>query len=515
MEDLANYPEHLNNSAVDQNSQQFDTESRAAAEEETSINTSNESNVVQVNLRSRSIHASSSKQNVRGMHDPQNEHEHEHVHEHDHARETTAGVRSKVNTDYNNTAVGSSEVGHAKSIHTSTQHNDEPNALKRGAKQKRNANQAKSNTPVRKRVNVKLAFVDQKPVESNEDTLDIEVNSDDDDFSHDGEVGKTPHKTNTKTLGKVVKSPSKRKNDNTKNSPKKPRTTVASRLTAMTPPAPTTNYPALLYNDSLFQAETERADREREAARQMLLHTQREAELAKKRLVAEEDKKKILQLKKQAMKDNKRADLEKARYEKNVNKPKMSKRHGCTCPATEDSAHILPPCTYMQTQATSLSDPVTAMVEKEKARVKMLNPMRCSRLTYVKTDGSNNPNVPGQDNGLNAWLDANLNKQDFDREQLIEAMYAKCNSDHNKFMDIDDYPIMGPPKLDLNSDISENEAIQIASSLMNDENLSICRNTGMMKRMHSEPKKKTKSATVAKAPSLTAPAAFVDARESR
>ena len=100
----------------------------------------------------------------------------------------------------------------------------------------------------------------------------------------------------------------------------------------------------------------------------------------------------------------------------------------------------------------------------------------------AKTDGSNNPNIPGLDNGLNAWLDVNINTKSTDHDLRIDANYAKCNSDRNGQHDIDDVPIWGPPLVErFPAQISMEKAAATASRLMNDDNLVICRKTGMMR----------------------------------
>ena len=90
---------------------------------------------------------------------------------------------------------------------------------------------------------------------------------------------------------------------------------VAGRLAKMTTPKNqnTMGKNLLLYNDASFEIERWKAENDRIAAEQMLLHSQREAELAKKRLEAEENRKKAIQLQKQSDKDNRKAAQERAR----------------------------------------------------------------------------------------------------------------------------------------------------------------------------------------------------------
>ena len=49
--------------------------------------------------------------------------------------------------------------------------------------------------------------------------------------------------------------------------------------------------------------------------------------------------------------------------------------------------------------------------------------------------------MPGQDNGLNVWIDATLNGEELDPDIRLDVNYAKKNSDNNRFKDIDDVPI--------------------------------------------------------------------------
>ena len=74
-------------------------------------------------------------------------------------------------------------------------------------------------------------------------------------------------------------------------------TQLPSQFAIKTPP---------LANDHLFFIEKQKADRDAEAARQMLMHAQQEADLAKQRLESEEVKCKTAALQKQAEKDNKK-----------------------------------------------------------------------------------------------------------------------------------------------------------------------------------------------------------------
>ena len=102
--------------------------------------------------------------------------------------------------------------------------------------------------------------------------------------------------------------------------------------------------------------------------------------------------------------------------------------------------------------------------------MKKLNPLRRARKTFTSELGDNNSNIEGQDNGNNAWMDSQLNS-DVDEDMRYNARYAKVNSDNNRFFDIDDIPIRGPPKLDdAISDTSAPEVLDTAKQLINNEN---------------------------------------------
>ena len=131
------------------------------------------------------------------------------------------------------------------------------------------------------------------------------------------------------------------------------------------------------------------------------------------------------------------------------------------------------------------TDEVKTMVNKTKNKVKLLNPVRRARQNFTGEDGSNNPNVAGQDNGANAWLDLQLNGDELDSEARYNTTYAKRNSDKNRFFDIDDIPIKGPSGThddDIESVISISDATNTANALLYDKAMYICRNTGMMRR---------------------------------
>ena len=83
------------------------------------------------------------------------------------------------------------------------------------------------------------------------------------------------------------------------------------------------------------------------------------------------------------------------------------------------------------------------LIDKTRERVKNLNPIRQMRDTNTQQLLSNNdPNAPGQDNGMNAWLDAQLDPNAQDEHEQIR--YAKRNSDFSRFHDINDVPTRGP-----------------------------------------------------------------------
>ena len=121
-------------------------------------------------------------------------------------------------------------------------------------------------------------------------------------------------------------------------------------------------------------------------------------------------------------------------------------------------------------------------VERIRKKIKELNPLRRARKNWTETDGLNNPNIQGADNGGNAWLDAQLNNNELDTEVKYQARYAKKNSDMGRLYDIDDIPIQGPPNTEyFPSDISLDDITTTAQELMNDDNISICSTIGIMR----------------------------------
>ena len=109
-------------------------------------------------------------------------------------------------------------------------------------------------------------------------------------------------------------------------------------------------------------------------------------------------------------------------------------------------------------------DHITAL----KANSRANNPIICARkpATYP------NPNLPGKNNSMNAWLDVQLNGN-LTTEENQQVMYAKRNADTSRFMDIDDVPSRGPPTH------THAEIVRTAEYLMNNDNIPICRTTGI------------------------------------
>ena len=202
-----------------------------------------------------------------------------------------------------------------------------------------------------------------------------------------------------------------------------------------------------------FIAENEEAAKEVEEAQKKLQQAQLQAEIAKKRREAQEAKRKSLQIQKQIDRENRRAEQERIRYEKAITRETVE--HGKNNKECGDRTKI-----------------------SIKERVKTLNPLRRARVVATGTDGSNNPNIEGADNGGNAWLDSQLSE--LEPEVQHQARYAKQNSDTGRFFDIDDIPIRGPPKTEeFCSGMSADEAVKIAQQLMDDDNVSICNMTGI------------------------------------
>ena len=113
-------------------------------------------------------------------------------------------------------------------------------------------------------------------------------------------------------------SPSKQRNTSTNTSAKKPRETVAHRLHML--PSPTFSHPMPKIDDDRFIVETQKVDSEMREATEELKIVEWEAEMAKRRLAAEETRRKTLQIQKQAEWDQRKAAQERARYDREFKK---------------------------------------------------------------------------------------------------------------------------------------------------------------------------------------------------
>ena len=78
--------------------------------------------------------------------------------------------------------------------------------------------------------------------------------------------------------------------------------------------------------------------------------------------------------------------------------------------------------------------------------------------------------------GYNAWLDVNLNQEDFNEEQIQSSQYARRNANNSRFFDIDDIPSRNPI---VSRETNREEIIERAHALTNNDNIDICRHTGM------------------------------------
>ena len=187
-----------------------------------------------------------------------------------------------------------------------------------------------------------------------------------------------------------------------------------------------------------------------------MAEAQREAGIVKKRLEAGETRRQTLLLQKQMEKDKKKAEQQKARYEKEISKLAQSQKIKAIPMKQAFSEYTNHPLVNHSSLSDNVNegrtiqgittDPNAAI--KNKAR--MLNPLRWAHKVFTNTDGVNNPNIEGQNNGLNAWMDANLHHDEMDRELINKARYAKYNADYSCSFDIDDVPIRGPLKLNQN-----------------------------------------------------------------
>ena len=346
-------------------------------------------------------------------------------------------------------------------------------------------------------------------VDPDQDDLDMDQSRHSHSISHGNSGENNKSKANKKDQkGARPKSPSKRVQVSpTKSiSPKKSKQTVAARLLSLPTPIksptktvrksrsqPKQNLKPKLHDDELFIIESRKADQELENARRLLLHSEREAELASRRLEAEELRKKSIQAQKQADRTNKKADVRNARYE-------LQRQH--TTSVINDNTYAEIPHNSNANSDEVIRD---GIINRTKSRVKILNPLRRARKTFTGTDGSNNPNIQGQDNGANAWMDAQLN-EDLDDKIKLQTKYAKRNSDRNRCYDIDDVPIRGPNAIiddDIQSIISINEATNTANELLNEDNLYICRNTGMMMQKQDNARTTSQSRNSRRPPSST------------
>ena len=109
--------------------------------------------------------------------------------------------------------------------------------------------------------------------------------------------------------------------------------------------------------------------------------------------------------------------------------------------------------------------------------MKSLNPIRRARRMEPKDNGKNNPNVDGQNNGFNAWMDAQLSTS-LDHEDRVLARYTKKNSDMSRCLSIDDVPIKGLSQKSHPLVYNPELAAQ-AKALINNDNISVCRETGV------------------------------------
>ena len=184
--------------------------------------------------------------------------------------------------------------------------------------------------------------------------------------------------------------------------------------------------------------------------------------------------------------DNSKAEQEKARYDKEYQKLTKTqakvKGKAQTNPSVNARNTRVAENAQQQAGATASEQTMEQKISAYKEKIRSLNPLRKARTTFTGTDGSNNPNFEGQDNGLHAWMDVQLNTEEVDDEMICDSKYAKFNSDSSKCYDIDHIPIRGPPKIDkIDSDISLEQIENIANDLMDDDNLSICRNSGILR----------------------------------
>ena len=268
--------------------------------------------------------------------------------------------------------------------------------------------------------------------------------------------------------------------------------------------------PSLNISDNI--AERQQVDKEVLEARKMLQEAQMEAETARWRLEVEEARRQALALRRQVEKDNKKAAQEKNRYKREVKKMSKVNKMKATCNDRHDPISIANTGTdnnvednvegeNPNTHVNAVTiDPIQQHVNTVKDKVRSLNPLRKARNTYTGSDGANNPNIAGQDNGLNAWMDAQLNEDEIDQDLKYDARYAKINSDRSRCYDIDHIPICGPPKLDdIQLDASLEEITETANRMMIDENMSTCRSSGILHSTVMAVQKRPVTATISSA----------------
>ena len=253
-------------------------------------------------------------------------------------------------------------------------------------------------------------------------------------------IGHDKHDKHGRTKTRAISQESN-KNPKMPTTPKTPRRnkiTVANRLLnssqnfpMLASPTESDNVYFNLGTEPARPRDPTQAQRDLEVAEQMLIHAQQEAERARRRIREQDahitgrdhDSKAKKNNEKKEEKTGSRYDNEKKGSEKGKSKDK------------------LPDGPYDNTSNSTSAK----YIDTVKNNVKLLNPLRRARGVHTSHTGENNPNVPGQDNGLNAWMDATLNSEHTDEQLRYETRYAKKNSDLNRCFDIDDIPIRGPP----------------------------------------------------------------------
>ena len=111
-------------------------------------------------------------------------------------------------------------------------------------------------------------------------------------------------------------------------------------------------------------------------------------------------------------------------------------------------------------------------VNTMKCKVKALNPLRRLNCVNNANQGADaNPNVTLHNNGLTAWMDANLNS-DFEHDQQA-VNYALRNADNSRYYDIDDIPSRRPHKKKNDIEVTAKKLVH------NDITTYICRSTGV------------------------------------